>query len=96
LFNYYFLLEFEERVGLSTPRKKKKSMMKGIEDLAAVKQEIFSGSEGEVTPKKKNSRKDVEMVDISRRIKLEAFSPNRSDSDARVKKKRKKSCVDDD
>lgn len=86
-------------MGLATPKKKKKSMMKGIEDLAAVKQEIFSGSEGEVTPKKKNSRKDlndVEMVDISRRIKMEAFSPVRSDSDTKVKKKRKKSCVADD
>jgi hypothetical protein len=87
-------------VGLATPKKKKKSMMKGIEDLAAVKQEIFSGSEGEVTPKKKNSRNkdlnDVEMVDISRRIKMEAFSPVRSDSDTKVKKKRKKSCVADD
>lgn len=82
-------------MGLAASRKKKKSKLKAFEDLAAVKQETFSSSEGEATPKKKSRKElnDVEMVDISRRIKIEAYSPNCKDSDARVKKKSRKSSL---
>lgn len=77
-------------MGLAAP-KKKKSRSKEFEEFA-VKKEISSSSEGE-TPKKKKSRKevtDIEMVDISKRVKMEAFSSNSSDSDARQMKKKKR------
>lgn len=85
-----FVKDYEKRVGLAAPKKKRSKSKVFEED--AVKKEISSSSEGE-TPKKKKSRKevtDIEMIDISKRIKMEAFSSNSSDSDARQTKKKKR------